>query len=46
MSRCAGPRPHQRRLRIGCGRAARIIDDMERGGLTGPQDGARPRAIF
>ena len=36
----------QRHLRIGYNRAARIIEDMERDGIIGPQDGTRPRAIF
>ena len=36
----------QRHLRIGYNRAARIIEDMEREGIIGPQDGTRPRAIF
>ncbi|MDR2946401.1 MAG: DNA translocase FtsK, partial [Candidatus Adiutrix sp.] len=36
----------QRHLRIGYNRAARIIEDMEREGVIGPQDGTRPRAIF
>jgi S-DNA-T family DNA segregation ATPase FtsK/SpoIIIE len=36
----------QRHLRIGYNRAARIIEDMERDGVVGPQDGARPRAIL
>ncbi|HYX41419.1 MAG TPA: DNA translocase FtsK 4TM domain-containing protein, partial [Pyrinomonadaceae bacterium] len=36
----------QRRLRIGYGRAAAILDAMEREGLIGPADGARPRAIL
>ncbi|MDR0354956.1 MAG: DNA translocase FtsK 4TM domain-containing protein [Deltaproteobacteria bacterium] len=36
----------QRHLRIGYNRAARIIEDMERDGIVGPQDGARPRAIL
>ncbi|MDR2461438.1 MAG: DNA translocase FtsK 4TM domain-containing protein [Deltaproteobacteria bacterium] len=36
----------QRHLRIGYNRAARIIEDMEREGIIGPQDGTRPRAIL
>jgi DNA segregation ATPase FtsK/SpoIIIE, S-DNA-T family len=32
----------QRRLRIGYGRAAHLIDLMERDGLVGPADGSRP----
>lgn len=36
----------QRHLRIGYNRAARIIEDMERDGIIGPQDGTRPRVIF
>jgi S-DNA-T family DNA segregation ATPase FtsK/SpoIIIE len=36
----------QRHMRIGYNRAARIMEDMEREGVIGPQDGARPRAIF
>ena len=36
----------QRHLRIGYNRAARIIEDMEREGIIGPQDGTRPRTIF
>ncbi len=35
----------QRRLRIGYGRAASIIDMMERDGLVEPPNGTRPRAI-
>jgi len=35
----------QRRLRIGYGRAASIIDMMERDGFVEPADGPRPRAI-
>ncbi|MCS6817612.1 MAG: DNA translocase FtsK [Blastocatellia bacterium] len=35
----------QRRLRIGYGRAASIIDMMEREGYVEPADGPRPRAI-
>jgi S-DNA-T family DNA segregation ATPase FtsK/SpoIIIE len=36
----------QRHLRIGYNRAARIIEDMEREGVIGPQDGTKPRVIF
>jgi S-DNA-T family DNA segregation ATPase FtsK/SpoIIIE len=36
----------QRRLRIGYGRAAAILDKMEREGFIGQADGARPRPIM
>jgi len=36
----------QRRLRIGYGRAAHLIDMMERDGLVGPADGSRPRELL
>jgi S-DNA-T family DNA segregation ATPase FtsK/SpoIIIE len=36
----------QRRLRIGYGRAAHLIDMMERDGLVGPADGSKPREIL
>ena len=36
----------QRRLRIGYGRASRIIDEMEERGIVGPADGARPREVL
>ncbi|MDR0899465.1 MAG: cell division protein FtsK, partial [Lactobacillaceae bacterium] len=36
----------QRRFRIGYGRAARIIDELEAAGIVGPQDGSRPREIL
>jgi S-DNA-T family DNA segregation ATPase FtsK/SpoIIIE len=36
----------QRRLRIGYGRASRIIDEMEERGVVGPADGARPREVL
>jgi S-DNA-T family DNA segregation ATPase FtsK/SpoIIIE len=36
----------QRRLRIGYGRAAAILDMMEREGYIAQADGARPRAIL
>ena len=35
----------QRRLSLGYNRAARIIDQMERDGLVGPGEGAKPRQI-
>jgi S-DNA-T family DNA segregation ATPase FtsK/SpoIIIE len=36
----------QRRLRLGYGRAARILDQMQHEGIIGPPDGSRPRDIF
>jgi S-DNA-T family DNA segregation ATPase FtsK/SpoIIIE len=36
----------QRRLRLGYGRAARILDLMEQEGLIGPPQGSRPREIL
>jgi len=36
----------QRRLRIGYGRAAHLIDLMEREGIVGPADGPKPREIL
>ena len=36
----------QRRLRLGYGRAARILDAMERDGIIGPPDGSRPREVL
>ncbi|MFQ3582308.1 MAG: DNA translocase FtsK [Chloracidobacterium sp.] len=35
----------QRRLRIGYGRAAAILDMMEREGFIGPIDGSKPRVV-
>jgi DNA segregation ATPase FtsK/SpoIIIE, S-DNA-T family len=36
----------QRRLRIGYGRAAHLIDLMEKDGIVGPPDGTRPREVL
>lgn len=36
----------QRRLRIGYGRAASIIDLMHREGIVGPEDGSKPRQVL
>jgi DNA segregation ATPase FtsK/SpoIIIE, S-DNA-T family len=36
----------QRRLRIGYGRAAHLIDIMEKDGIVGPPDGTRPREVL
>jgi DNA segregation ATPase FtsK/SpoIIIE, S-DNA-T family len=36
----------QRRLRIGYGRAARIIDQLHHAGVLGPPDGSKPRDVM
>jgi S-DNA-T family DNA segregation ATPase FtsK/SpoIIIE len=36
----------QRKLSIGYGRAARLIDSMERAGIVGPHNGANPREVL
>jgi S-DNA-T family DNA segregation ATPase FtsK/SpoIIIE len=36
----------QRRLRIGYGRAARLIEEMEEQGIIGQADGSRPREVL
>lgn len=36
----------QRRLKVGYGRAARIIDQLQLAGVIGPPDGSRPRDVL
>ena len=36
----------QRRLRVGYGRAARIIDQLHYSGILGPPDGSKPRDVL
>lgn len=36
----------QRRLKVGYGRAARIIDQLQTAGILGPPDGSRPRDVL
>ena len=36
----------QRRLKLGYGRAARIMDELEDRGIVGPNKGAEPRDIL
>jgi S-DNA-T family DNA segregation ATPase FtsK/SpoIIIE len=36
----------QRRLRVGYGRAARIMDQLEHAGILGPPDGSKPRDVL
>jgi len=36
----------QRRLRLGYGRAARLIDMMERDGIVSAPDGSKPREVL
>ncbi|HCC58585.1 MAG TPA: cell division protein FtsK [Solibacterales bacterium] len=36
----------QRRLRLGYGRAARILDMMHKDGIIGPPDGSKPREVL
>ena len=36
----------QRRLKIGYGRAARIVDQLEEAGIVGPPEGSKPRDVL
>jgi DNA segregation ATPase FtsK/SpoIIIE, S-DNA-T family len=36
----------QRRMKIGYGRAARVIDQLEQMGVLGPADGSKPRQVM
>ena len=36
----------QRKLRIGYGRAARIVDQLHESGILGPPDGSKPREVL
>ena len=36
----------QRRFRVGYSRAARIIDQLELGGIVGPYEGSKPRQVL
>ena len=36
----------QRRLRIGYGRAARVVDQLHEAGVLGPPDGSKPREVL
>jgi S-DNA-T family DNA segregation ATPase FtsK/SpoIIIE len=36
----------QRRMRIGYGRAARVMDQLEKAGILGPPDGSKPRDVL
>jgi S-DNA-T family DNA segregation ATPase FtsK/SpoIIIE len=36
----------QRRLKVGYGRAARIIDQLHAAGILGPPDASKPREVL
>jgi len=36
----------QRRLKVGYGRAARIVDQLEGAGIVGPSEGSKPREVL
>ena len=36
----------QRRFKIGYNRAARIVDEMDKRGMIGPQEGSKPRKVY
>ncbi len=36
----------QRQFRIGYNRAARLVDDLERRGIVGPEEGSKPRKVL
>jgi DNA segregation ATPase FtsK/SpoIIIE, S-DNA-T family len=36
----------QRRLRVGYNRAARMVEQMQKDGVVGPADGAKPREVY
>ncbi len=36
----------QRRLKVGYGRAARIVDQLEQAGIVGPPEGSKPREVL
>jgi DNA segregation ATPase FtsK/SpoIIIE, S-DNA-T family len=36
----------QRKLKVGYARAASLMDELEKKGIVGPQEGAKPRKIF